>query len=86
MRTPGHIARATLAGLAGILVLAVTGCAGGGDDKAGGSGAAVTLRMGNADPRGYPASDAIDEFARRVSTSRTTTFESGRCGRQPAPV
>jgi TRAP-type C4-dicarboxylate transport system substrate-binding protein len=68
MRTPGHIARATLAGLLGILVLAVTGCAGGGDDKAGGSGAPVTLRMGNADPRGYPASDAIDEFARRVST------------------
>src|SRR5215218_3287388 len=68
MRTPGHIARSTLAGLAGILVLAVTGCAGGGDDKAGGSGAPVTLRMGNADPRGYPASDAIDEFARRVST------------------
>jgi C4-dicarboxylate-binding protein DctP len=68
MRPFRHIAPATLAGLLGILVLGVTGCASDRDDKAGGSGAPVTLRMGNADPRGYPASDAIDDFARRVST------------------
>jgi C4-dicarboxylate-binding protein DctP len=68
MRIPCHIARATVAGLLGILVLGVTGCAGEGDDKAGGSGAPVTLRIGHSDPRGYPASDAIEEFARRVGT------------------
>jgi TRAP-type C4-dicarboxylate transport system substrate-binding protein len=68
MRTFRHIAPAALAGLLGILVLGVTGCAGGGDDKAGGSGAPVTLQIGHPDPRGYPAGDAIEEFARRVST------------------
>jgi TRAP-type C4-dicarboxylate transport system substrate-binding protein len=68
MRIPCHIARATVAGLLGILVVGVTGCAGEGDDKAGGSGAPVTLRIGHSDPRGYPASDAIEEFARRVGT------------------
>jgi C4-dicarboxylate-binding protein DctP len=68
MRIPCHIARATVAGLLGILVLGVTGCAGEGDDKAGGSGAPVTLRIGHSDPRGDPASDAIEEFARRVGT------------------
>jgi TRAP-type C4-dicarboxylate transport system substrate-binding protein len=68
MRIPSHIARATLAGLVVIIALGVTGCAGDGDDKAGGSGAPVTLRIGHPDPRGYPAGDAIEEFARRVST------------------
>jgi TRAP-type C4-dicarboxylate transport system substrate-binding protein len=68
MRIPRHIARATVAGLLGILVVGVTGCAGEGDDKAGGSGAPVTLRIGHSDPRNYPAGDAIEEFARRVGT------------------
>jgi C4-dicarboxylate-binding protein DctP len=49
-------------------VLGITGCAGDGDDKAGGSGAPLTLQIGHPDPRGYPAGDAIEEFARRVST------------------
>ena len=68
MRIPRRIVRATLAGLVGVLVVGSSGCGGDGDDKAGGSGAPVTLRMGNADPRGYPATDAIEDFARRVST------------------
>jgi TRAP-type C4-dicarboxylate transport system substrate-binding protein len=68
MRIPRHIAGAALASLLGILVLGITGCAGEGDDKAGGFGAPVTLRIGHSDPRGYPAGDAIEEFARRVGT------------------
>jgi TRAP-type C4-dicarboxylate transport system substrate-binding protein len=68
MRIPRRIAGAAFAGLLGILVLGITGCAGDGDDKAGGSGAPVILRIGDSDPRGYPAGDAIEEFARRVST------------------
>jgi TRAP-type C4-dicarboxylate transport system substrate-binding protein len=68
MRIARHSARATAVGLLGILVLGITGCAGDGDDKAGGSGAPVTLRIGHSDPRDYPAGDAIEEFARRVGT------------------
>jgi TRAP-type C4-dicarboxylate transport system substrate-binding protein len=68
MRILRQLARAVLAGLLGMLVLGVTGCAGEGDDKAGGSGAPVTLRIGSSDPHGYPDTDAIEDFAQRVST------------------
>jgi C4-dicarboxylate-binding protein DctP len=68
VRMPRQLARAVLAGLLGMLVLGLAGCAGEGDDKAGGSGAPVTLRIGISDPHGYPGSDAIEDFAQRVST------------------
>ena len=67
MRIPRHIARATVAGLLGILV-----------SESPAAPARATTRQAarrtrdaadrHSDPRDYPAGDAIEEFARRVNT------------------
>jgi TRAP-type C4-dicarboxylate transport system substrate-binding protein len=54
-------------GLVGLALAALAaGCGGGDATKAGGSGPPVKLRLGTADPRGRPATRAIEEFARQV--------------------
>lgn len=59
-----------IGGLAGVLAVAVAGCVSSGEDasgtKAGSDARPTTLRLATVDVPGRPASDDVEEFARRI--------------------